>query len=118
MSDQRRQSEKSVKVLGLIAEGHSYSQIVDGNPDINYHDIFHAAEEALRLGESPPDYQQRLVTIKSRYPKAYEPWTPADDAELATMYTSGKSIQEISDRFERQPSAIRSRLAKLEAHVE
>lgn len=37
-------SEKSVRVLRLIADGHSYSQIVDGNPDIKYRDIFDAAE--------------------------------------------------------------------------
>ena len=33
MSDQRRLSEKSIRVLSLIADGHSYGQIVDGHQD-------------------------------------------------------------------------------------
>jgi hypothetical protein len=113
MSNQRRLSEKSVKVLGLIAEGHSYSQIVDGHADIHYHDIFHAAEEALRLDESKRDYHERIAQIKSRYPNAYEPWSAADDIELAAMHSRCRQIEEMATRFQRQPSAIRSRLAKL-----
>ncbi|HUY90085.1 MAG TPA: hypothetical protein VMV10_15215 [Pirellulales bacterium] len=106
-------SEKSIKVLGHIADGHSYAQIVDGHDGITYHDIFHAAEEALRLNSSPKDYQARLAQIKSRYPRAYEPWTSVDDAELAAMYKAGHRLQAIAERFQRQPSAIRSRLTKL-----
>ena len=113
MTNERRLSAKSIKVLGLIADGHSYSQIVDGNADVSYHDIFHAAEEALRLNESQPDYHNRMAQIKSSYPKAYEPWAPEDDAELTAMHAEGKRIQEMATHFQRQPSAIRSRLAKL-----
>ena len=85
MTDQRRLSDKSIKVLSLIADGHSYGQIVDGHSDIRYHDIFHAAEEALRLYESQPDHHARLAQIKLRYSRAYEPWTADDDAQLATL---------------------------------
>jgi hypothetical protein len=46
-------SEKAVKVLRLIADGHSYSQMVNGNPDIKYRDIFDVAEEALSLNIHP-----------------------------------------------------------------
>ena len=116
MSDQRRLSEKSIRVLSLIADGHSYGQIMDGHQDISYRDIFHAAEEALRLNETQPDYHNRLAEIKSRYPKAYEPWTPADDAELIAMHQQGKLIPEMAAQFQRQPSAIRSRLAKLNSN--
>lgn len=104
-------------MLSLIADGHSYSQIVDGNIGVTYHDIFHAAEEALRLNCSPKDYQTRLAQIKSRYPQAYAPWTSQDDKELVAMYQAGKQILAIAEHFQRQPSAIRSRLNKLNVVV-
>jgi hypothetical protein len=44
-------SPKTVAILRLIADGQSYTQIVDGHVDITYLDIFSAAGEALELGE-------------------------------------------------------------------
>jgi hypothetical protein len=82
MTKARYLSGKSVKVLRLIADGHSYSQIVDGNPDIKYRDIFYAAEEALRLNDTSSTYEERLESIKKRYPRAYERWTENEDAQL------------------------------------
>ncbi len=114
MTDRNQLSEKSVVVLTLIAEGQSYGQIVDSHPAISYFDIFAAAEEALRLSESPGDYQVRLEKIKKRYPKAYELWTEDDDARLTTMYCGQTPLAEIATKLERQPSAIRARLAKLD----
>ena len=113
MAERKRLSEKSVAVLSLIADGHSYGQIVDGHPEITYLDIFTAAEEALRLNESQSDYQARMARIKTRYPQAYERWTDQEDEELSRIYGQGKAIAKIAERFQRQPSAIRSRLAKL-----
>ena len=113
MPTPNRLSDKSVAVLSLIAEGHSYAQIVDGHPDISYLDIFAAAEEALQFNESQVDHKQRLAEIKGRYPKAYEAWTTQDDAALSTMSRQGRPVSEMAAKFGRQPSAIRSRLAKL-----
>ena len=42
MAEAPRLTHKSAVVLALIAEGHSYSQIVDGHPGITYPDIFRA----------------------------------------------------------------------------
>lgn len=108
-----RLSAKSATVLALIAQGHSYSQIVDSNPDISYLDIFKAAEEALRLTASQSGYQQRLAGIKSLHPRAYEPWTDDEDANLTSMHQQREPADEIARRLQRQPSAIRSRLSKL-----
>ncbi len=67
MAGLRRLSEKSVVVLSLIAEGRSYSHIVEGSDDISYLDIFNAAREALLLNESlPDDYQERIGQDKAR----------------------------------------------------
>lgn len=106
-------SPKTTAVLSLIADGHSYAQIVDGHPDITYRDIFDAAEEALRLNESESDYHQRLAKIKARYPRAYEKWTDDEDAELRAMFKNGANRSTAAAHFQRQPSAINSRLNKL-----
>jgi DNA-binding CsgD family transcriptional regulator len=113
MGKQKRLTEKSALVLGMIAEGHSYSQIVDGNSGLSYLDIFAAAEEALRLCESQSDYHARMVEIKERYPRAYERWSEDDDRRLAALFGDGNSAATIGRQLGRQPSAIRSRLAKL-----
>jgi len=113
MATSRRLSEKSVKVLRLIAEGHSYSQIVDGHPEVSYRDIFNAAEEALRLNETPSEYEEHMAAIKRKHPRAYERWTQDEDTRLATLYAQGTPIDELAAHFQRQPSAIRSRLEKL-----
>lgn len=97
----------------MIADGHSYSQIVDSHVDISYRDIFDAAEEALRLNDPPSGYEARMVIIKQKYPRAYERWTENEDTHLAAMYAQGTPLEELAARFQRQPSAIRSRLEKL-----
>jgi len=106
-------SPKSIAVLSLIADGHSYAQIVDGHPNISYLDIFHAAEEALRLNESESDYHRRMAEIKSKHPRAYEKWTDDEDDELRLLFRRGVSNSEAAKHFGRQPSAISSRLNKL-----
>ncbi len=54
-----------------------------------------------------------LDEIRQRYPKAYERWTPDEDEQLRTKYQEGISIDDLATYFQRQPTAIRSRLAKL-----
>lgn len=113
MNNAKKLSEKSVRVLSMIADGHSYSQNVNGNSDLNYHDIFQAAEEALQINESAEDYQSRLARIKSKYENAYEPWTEDADLALTDMCGRGESIGAMAALFQRQPSVIQSRIAKL-----
>jgi hypothetical protein len=113
MTTANRLSAKAMAILKLIAEGCSYSQIVDGHHRFSYRDIFAAAEEALRLNEPHSDYQQRMAETKTKYPRAYEKWDAKEDAELRSMSIRGLSHQEMAIHFKRQPSAIRSRLEKI-----
>ena len=57
--------------------------------------------------------EERLARIRGQYPKAYEKWTDEDDTVLTQKFGEGASIVELAKLFQRQPSAIRSRLAKL-----
>jgi len=113
MTTKERLSMQSVTILSLIAEGYSYSQIVDGHPNISYLDVFGAAEEALKLNESPIDYCKRMERIKKKYPNAYQKWTVENDASLAALHGEGVGVTDMAKHFKRQPSAIRSRLSKL-----
>ena len=54
-----------------------------------------------------------LEKIRQQYPKAYTKWSSEDDELLRNKYDEGISIAELSQFFQRQPSAIRSRLEKL-----
>ena len=113
MARSQRLNQKSVTVLRLIADGHTYAQIVDTHADISYLDIFAAAEEVLEILEASSSYEDRMAKIKQNHSRAYERWTDEEDRELAGMCQEDKKVAEIADHLGRQPSAIRSRLVKL-----
>ncbi|MEG3896612.1 MULTISPECIES: hypothetical protein [unclassified Microcoleus] len=51
--------------------------------------------------------------VRQKYPRAYVKWSREEDEKLKNEYASGQQIGELVKRFQRQPSAIRSRLRKL-----
>lgn len=59
------------------------------------------------------DHTDRLDEIRQTHPNAYKKWTPEEDAHLKQSYAQGLSIDVLATTFQRQPSAIRSRLIKL-----
>jgi hypothetical protein len=61
--------------------------------------------------ESPAN--ERMAEIRTRYPRAYERWTEDEDDLLNQKFAGKATIQELSEFFQRQPGAIRSRLRKL-----
>jgi ATP-dependent DNA helicase RecQ len=72
------------------------------------------ADAALPPSAPPSSaHEERLQTIKQGHPRAYEKWTQEEDAELLSLHAAGMPLSELATRFRRQPSAIRSRLAKL-----
>lgn len=118
-------SAKARAILQLIADGHTYQQIIDHYPDFTYRDIFAAAQEALDLARDTPTTpeqtpQTKMERIKAQFPRAYSPWTLEEDESLQTAfhalrqqaYTIPRISKILSHQFERQPSAIESRLRK------
>jgi DNA-binding NarL/FixJ family response regulator len=106
-------STQSAAVLKLIAEGHSYEQILALQPDLTYRSIFDAAREALEVtGAMRSDYQERMSKIRRDHPRAYEPWTDEEDASLVRLAQAGRTVDEIATQLQRQPGAIRSRMQK------
>jgi hypothetical protein len=109
-------SERSRTILEAIAKGHSFEQILVQDLAWTYHDIFQAAAEALELAEaagSRKSYEERLAEIKDVHPKAYQPWTNEEDTRLAERFRVAAPVEQLAKEFQRQPSATRSRLAKL-----
>lgn len=52
--------------------------------------------------------------IRAQYPNAYAPWSTEDEERLLSLYREGtRDFGTLGTEFGRQPSAIRSRLAKL-----
>ncbi len=59
------------------------------------------------------NYHNRLAEIKKKFQNAYEPWREEEDTKLREFFSESKSIIEICNLLGRQPSAIQSRLKKL-----
>ncbi len=51
--------------------------------------------------------------LRDRFPNAYAPWSKGNDDALLAMVRRGATTAEMALEFGRQPSAIRSRIAKL-----
>lgn len=104
-------SGRAVAVLKMIATGHTYEQILATHPGLTYLDIFAAASEALGM---PQEHAEPAMHRAKRvHPRAYERWTPEEEAELRALHASGRSVAEIAGELQRQPSAIRSRMGHL-----
>lgn len=85
----------------------------------NYWSIYVEYEENKKEVESkkegkttPKSYH--LEAIRRQYPRAYENWTDDEDTRLKVEHGKGLSIKLLSEMFQRQPGAIRSRLRKLD----
>jgi hypothetical protein len=71
--------------------------------------------EAVKVDSIPGTSQRETPDqIRARYPNFGQPWTAEDEARLLTRYREGQQdFESLAEEFGRQPSAIRSRLAKL-----
>lgn len=67
----------------------------------------------LTVGSDSVSRAYSVDEVRKQYPNAYQRWTPEDDQLLLQLHASGSGVDELAGRFGRQPSAIRSRLAKL-----
>ncbi|MFH9808816.1 hypothetical protein ACH4NO_10785 [Streptomyces olivaceus] len=63
---------------------------------------------------SPSRQRESPEELRARYPKMGQPWTQEDDTRLLALYQQGeRDLDALGKQFDRKPSAIRSRLAKL-----
>lgn len=55
-----------------------------------------------------------VYACQQEYHNAFLPWSEEDDTTLTQMWHKGATLDELSAHFQRKPSAIASRLKKLE----
>lgn len=54
-----------------------------------------------------------MQEIQAEHPRAYGKWSEDEDAQLSNLFRAGRTAVQIAAVLQRQPSAIRSRLGKL-----
>jgi len=64
-----------------------------------------------------PGQTYRVADVRRQHPHAYERWTPLADAELLAAHRAGHDVTTLAETFGRQPSAIRSRLIRLDPAI-
>lgn len=69
-------------------------------------------------GENPgakprPGTREWRELVLAEHPRAYEPWTAAEDQALRMMFAMGASLSAMSEQHERRRGGIRSRLKHL-----
>ncbi|MFD3947639.1 hypothetical protein [Streptomyces sp. NPDC058579] len=70
--------------------------------------------ESIHPEATPSRQRESLEELRVRYPKMGHAWTQEDDTHLLTLYQRGeRDLEALGKQFDRKPSAIRSRLAKL-----
>jgi hypothetical protein len=57
--------------------------------------------------------ESAVERTREQHPRAFELWTDAEDERLRHAHSTGLTRVQLSEMFERQPSAIRSRLDAL-----
>ena len=96
------------KIAPLVIAKTISGDIMDDKPDLPKIKTDTADTKKVVSKKAEP-----FAEIHQKYPKAYEIWTKEDDELLVNMFHQGKSIEELATHFQRQESAIRSRLKKL-----
>lgn len=74
-----------------------------------FHDAYLKAAKLFDVKTS----KYRVDHLREDNARAYMKWTSEEDKQLTDQYNQGNEISELAKVFQRQPSAIRSRLSKL-----
>lgn len=72
-----------------------------------------AAAAHIRPQVPPRSGTYSVEEIRTRHPRAYEPWSEEEEARLRARHAGGVPVAELAAEFGRQPSAIRGRLVRL-----
>ena len=59
------------------------------------------------------DREEIVARARGRNPKAFEPWTPAEEADVRRRYEAGERIESIARAHNRSPKAIEMRLERM-----
>ena len=63
--------------------------------------------------EPADDRDEIVARARGRNPKAFEPWTPAEEEDLRRRLQAGERVEDIARAHNRSPKAIQMRLERL-----
>lgn len=99
-------SPEDIKEIGVEAVEISLNQPVQSQTS-------HTVSYNKNLQQDLLKKKYSLKDIRKIHPRAYEAWSKDEDERLRQRYEQGVTINNLSIEFERQPSAICSRLKKM-----
>ncbi len=128
-----RDTEVSISdVLGLIARGYSYKQVLETHPSLSLGDIMLSAKVALDLigkvvmveDELKVEGELKFVVkggqfrsvdeLKKDHPRAFEKWTDQERQDVERMFKAGDSIKTIAEKLQRSYGSIKARLIRMD----
>ena len=62
---------------------------------------------------NPDDREEIVARARGKNPKAFEPWTPTEEAKARRRYEAGERIESIARTLNRSPKAIEMRLERM-----
>jgi hypothetical protein len=71
----------------------------------------HKTKELTGASKGSP--AKSLQEVRKAFPQAYAPWTPEADVRVRLGLARGETVASLAQALGRQPSAIRSRIRKL-----
>jgi DNA-binding NarL/FixJ family response regulator len=119
-------------VLGLIAAGYSYKQVLETHASLSLGDIMLSAKVARELVDKIIMVEKELKVegeltfvvkggqfksmdeLKKDHPRAFDKWTEQEHADVERMFKAGDSIKTIAEKLQRSYGSIKARLIKLE----
>jgi len=57
-------------------------------------------------------------SIKQKYPRAYQRWTPEEDALLTRLFRQGKDLATMCAALGRQPKSVETRIRRIEVDID
>ena len=105
--------QKTIQILEALANGvdPSTGEVLPASGPFQDIEVNRALFNAIKLLGDSKSFS--VEDIRKIYPKAYAPWSEQDDLTLEKLSAEGADINTIASALERQPSAIESRLSKL-----
>ncbi len=97
--------------LWTIEDGRSARLL---RPDTGFNPSRTAERNIIRREERRKEKDKTVAEVRVTWPRAYETWSVHEEAELRRMERDGTNVETIARTLGRQPSAIRSRLRKME----
>ena len=118
-------------VLTMIAQGHSYKQVLENHPQLSLGDIMLSAKVAMDLIGKVEMVEKELKVegamkftvkggqfksvdeLKKDHPRAFEKWTEQEQQDVVRMFKAGDSIKTIAEKLQRSFGSIKARLVRL-----